>query len=165
MPVSLVYGIVGAVALQRIAELGVARRNTRRLLDQGAVEIAGDVYPAVVTLHVAWLGAIAVFVPGDTPMAWGLFGAYLALQAIRYWIMASLGRFWTTRLINLPGAPLVRQGPYRFMRHPNYLIVAIEIALLPLVFGAWRIALGFSVVNAALLARRIWLEDRALAGR
>jgi methyltransferase len=163
--VSLVYWVVGAVALQRIAELWLARRNTRRLLAQGAAEIAGDVYPAIVALHGAWLAAIAVFVPADTPAHWGLFGAYLAVQVARFWTMASLGRFWTTRLIDLPGAPLVRRGPYRYMRHPNYLIVQIEVALLPLVFGAWRIALGFSIFNAALLARRIWLEDRALAKR
>ena len=92
-------------------------------------------------------------------------GAFAGLQALRLWIIHSLGPFWTTRVITLPGAPLVRRGPYRFLRHPNYVVVVAEIAVLPLVFGAWRIAAVFSVLNLALLAWRIRIEQRALAPR
>ena len=91
--------------------------------------------------------------------------AFLALQAARVWVLATLGRYWTTRIITLPDAPLVRRGPYRFVRHPNYLIVAAEIAVLPLVFGAWQIALVFSILNLLLLSHRIRRENAALAGR
>jgi methyltransferase len=87
------------------------------------------------------------------------------LQAARLWVLASLGRFWTTRIVILPGAPLVRRGPYRYLRHPNYLVVAAEIAVLPLVFGAWGIALVFSLLNLVLLIQRIRVEDAALAPR
>ena len=98
-------------------------------------------------------------------MSWPLLGAFLLLQAARLWVIASLGRFWTTRVITLPGAPLVRRGPYRWLKHPNYLVVVAEIAVLPLTFGAWALALGFSLANAALLADRIRTEEKALAPR
>jgi methyltransferase len=90
---------------------------------------------------------------------------FVVLQVLRLWVVLSLGRWWTTRVISLPGAPLVRRGPYRWLRHPNYLVVAGEIAVLPLVFAAWRLALVFSLLNAALLAWRIAVEERALAAR
>jgi methyltransferase len=93
-----------------------------------------------------------------------MLAVYGILQVARYWTIASLGRYWTTRVIVVPGAPAVRRGPYRFMRHPNYAVVAGEIAVLPLVFGAWRIALVFSVLNAAILAHRIRVEDAARRG-
>lgn len=160
-----VYGVVGAVALQRLAELAVARHNTQRLKAAGAVEVAGDGYPAIVALHIAWLGAILVFAPPDAMPNWPVLAAYSALQVARYWTMASLGRFWTTRLITLPAAPLVRRGPYRFVRHPNYLVVAAEIALLPLSFGLWELSIVFTVLNGFLLLRRIKLEDRVLMSR
>jgi methyltransferase len=91
--------------------------------------------------------------------------AFAVLQGLRLWVLMSLGRYWTTRVITLPDAPLVRRGPYRFLRHPNYLVVAAEIAVLPLAFGAWAVAAVFSALNAALLAWRISLEDHALAPR
>ena len=162
---SAVYWVVGAVALQRLVELVIARRNTARLMASGAVEVAGDIYPALVLLHVLWLGSILVFVAPGTPPNWILLAGYVALQGVRVWAMASLGRFWTTRLVSVPDAPIVRSGPYRFLRHPNYLVVAVEIALLPLVFGKYEISLVFAIVNALLLARRIKLEDRSLAMR
>jgi methyltransferase len=103
------------------------------------------------------------------PMAarpdWYWLGLFLLLQAGRVWVIASLGRFWTTRIISLPDAPLVRRGPYRLLRHPNYLVVALEIPVLPLVFGAWGIALVFGLVNLGLLAWRVALEDRTLEPR
>ena len=94
-----------------------------------------------------------------------MLAGFIALQGVRLWVLASLGRYWTTRVITVSGAPLVRRGPYRFMRHPNYLVVIAEIAVLPLIFGAWQIAAIFSALNVALLAHRIRVEDAALAPR
>ncbi len=151
------------VALQRLAEVGYARRNARRLLAAGGVEHGAGHYPLFVALHGAWLVALFVLVPAEAPANWGLLGLYGLLQLGRLWVIASLGRRWTTRVIVVPGAPLVTRGPYRFLRHPNYLVVALEIPVLPLAFGAWHIALAFGLANLALLAHRIRVEQRALA--
>ncbi len=151
------------VALQRLAEVGYARRNARRLLAAGGVEHGAGHYPLFVALHGAWLVALFVLVPAQAPADWALLGLYGVLQLGRLWVIASLGGRWTTRVIVVPGAPLVTRGPYRFLRHPNYLIVALEIPVLPLAFGAWHIALAFGFANLALLAQRIRVEERALA--
>lgn len=157
--------VVGLVALQRLAEQRYAAHNTSRLLAAGAVEESPGHYPLIVALHTAWLVSLLLLVPPDTPVNWPLMSVFLALQAARVWVLATLGRYWTTRIITLPGAPLVRRGPYRFVRHPNYLIVAAEIAILPLVFGAWQIALVFSALNLLLLSHRIRRENMALETR
>lgn len=154
--------IVVAVALQRLGELALARRNTARLFAQGGVEYGAAHYPALVVLHTAWLLSLVVFVPWSTsPNLWWL-ALLLLMQAARLWVIVSLGARWTTRIIVLPGAPLVARGPYRWMRHPNYAVVAVEIIALPMVFGALWIALVFTVLNAAVLFWRIREEDRAL---
>lgn len=157
--------IVGLVALQRLGELVYARRNSRRLLARGGVEVGAGHYPFLVLLHGVWLIALAVAVPRDAPVNVALLAVFLALQGGRLWVMKSLGRYWTTRIITVPGAPVVTSGPYRFLRHPNYWVVAGEIAVLPLVFGAWEIAALFSLANLALLRHRIRIEDQALAAR
>jgi methyltransferase len=157
--------LVGLVALQRLAELAWAARNTRALRRAGAVEHGRGHYPLFPLLHAAWLIAILLAVPADAAPSPPALALFLVLQALRIWVILSLGRFWTTRVLTLPGAPLVRRGPYRLMRHPNYAIVAAEIALLPLVFGAWRIALVFSALDLALLLWRIRIEEAALAPR
>jgi methyltransferase len=157
--------IVGLVALQRLGELVLATRNTRALLNRGGVEHGARHYPLIVLLHSAWLLVLLFLVPADAPLSWFWLAVFLMLQALRLWVVASLGPYWTTRIITLPAAPLVRRGPYRFLRHPNYVVVAAEIAVLPLVFGAWGIALVFSLLNAAMLAWRIRTEERALASR
>lgn len=159
------WWILAAVAFLRIVELLYAARNTRRLLARGAVEIAREQYPWFIVLHASWLIAMFVFIPASTPPNLYLLAVFVLAQAVRVWIIASLGPYWTTRVITLPGAPLVRRGPYAVIRHPNYAIVCIEIAVLPLAFGAWQIALIFSLANAALLAWRIRVEDRALDAR
>jgi methyltransferase len=159
---SLVQVVVLIVALQRLAELVLARRNTRRLLAAGGREAGAGHYPLLVLLHGAWLLALFTLVPAEAPVNLWLLGLFVLLQAGRLWVIASLGRFWTTRIITLAEVPLVRRGPYRFLRHPNYAIVAAEIAVLPLAFGAWQIALGFSLVNLPLLAHRIRIENAAL---
>lgn len=157
--------VLGFVALQRLAELALAHRNTRRLLAQGAYEIGAGHYPLFILLHASWLLALAVTVPWSTPPSWPLLAVFFVLQALRVWVVASLGRFWTTRIITLEQAPLVRRGPYRFVSHPNYWVVVGEIAVLPLAFGAWHVALVGSVLNALLLAHRVRVENAALAAR
>lgn len=157
--------IIGFVLLQRLAELLLAKRNARRLLDEGGVEYGARHYPYLVLLHASWIAALAVGVPPEAGINPFWLAIFALLQVGRIWVIASLGRFWTTRIISLPGAPLVRHGPYRYVRHPNYLIVAGEIAVLPLVFGEWMIAALFSAINALLLRERIAAEDAALAGR
>lgn len=161
---SPVLVVVLLVAAQRLAELAVARRNTARLLAQGAAEHGAGHYPLIVLLHAAWLVSLPLIVPaGQRPDPW-LLGLFVLLQPLRVWVIASLGGRWTTRVIVLPGALPVRSGPYRWLRHPNYLIVAAEIALLPLAFGAWEHALVFSLLNAfVLLGIRIPCESRALS--
>ncbi len=162
---SILWIVLALVAAQRLAELAYARRNTRILLAEGAHETGAGHYPFLVGLHLLWLLALAVFVPADQAPVWSLLAVFLVLQGLRVWVLASLGRFWTTRIITLPGTPLVRRGPYRLVKHPNYLIVAGEILVLPLAFGAWEIATIFSLANAMILAFRIRCEERALAPR
>jgi methyltransferase len=162
--VTALYWIVAAVALQRLGEVVYARRNTVKLLARGGVEAGAGHYPLIVGLHGAWLLAILIVVPGDRPVDWAMLAIYGLLQVPRYWTLAALGPYWTTRVIVIAGAPTVRTGPYRFMRHPNYAVVVGEIAVLPLVFGAWPIALVFSVVNAAVLAHRVRIENAARRG-
>lgn len=157
--------LLGFVVLQRLAELALARHNTRRLLAEGGREIGARHYPLFILLHGSWLAALAITVPWSTEPSWGLVAVFLLLQALRVWVVASLGRFWTTRIITLDRAPLVRRGPYRLLRHPNYWIVVGEIAVLPLAFGAWPVALLWSVLNALLLWHRIRIENAALAQR
>ncbi|MCP4328035.1 MAG: hypothetical protein GY791_06315 [Alphaproteobacteria bacterium] len=157
--------IVLLVAIQRAAELVLAARNRKNLLAVGGVEFGAGHYPSFMALHGAWLVALFFAVPPAAPIEWGWLALFCALQAGRVWVIVSLGRFWTTRIITVPGAPLVERGPYRHVRHPNYIIVAGEIAVLPLVFGAWQIALVFSVLNGALIWYRIRIEDAALEDR
>ena len=154
------------VTLQRLAELVHARRNTRRLLAEGAVEIGADHYPLLVALHASWLGALWVLaVSGHAVIWWPAVIGYAVVECARIWVMSSLGRYWTTRILIPREAPLVRHGPYRFIRHPNYWVVVFEIALLPLALGAWTLAAVFTILNAAVLSWRIRVEERALAPR
>lgn len=159
------YAIIALVALQRLAELPYATRNTKRLLAQGGVEVGREHYPLFIFLHTGWLIAIALALPHDPPIYWPLLVAYLGLEILRIWVLVSLGPYWTTRIITLPHAPLIETGPYRYVRHPNYWIVVGEVALLPLVFGEISVAVIFSVLNAALLFWRIRIENGVLAAR
>ena len=149
------------VTAQRLFELWLSNRNTRRLLSKGAVEAGRGHYPLLVAVHVAWLAALWWWAPGR-PIIWPLLLLYVLLQLARAWVITTLGPRWTTRIIVLPGAPLVRSGPYRFVDHPNYVIVAFEIAVLPLAFGLVGWALIFSILNAAVLSVRIRAENQAL---
>lgn len=157
--------ILGLVVIQRLVELAVARRNTARLLARGAREVGAAHYPLFILLHGSWLVAIALTTPLDRQPNWWLIGAFAVLQGLRIWVVTTLGPYWTTRVITLDDAPLVRRGPFRFVRHPNYWVVCGEIAVLPLAFGNWPVALIWTVLNAMLLTHRIRVEMAALGPR
>jgi methyltransferase len=159
--VSLAQIILALVTLQRDGELVLARANTQRLLAQGAVELSPQHYPLIVAVHTAWLIVLWVF-GRQQPVNVLALGLYLLLQILRCWVLWTLGPRWTTRIIVLPGAPLVTSGPYRFLSHPNYAVVIGEIALLPLVLHLPLIALVFTLLNAMVLTWRIRAENRAL---
>jgi methyltransferase len=156
--------ILGLVTLQRLGELILARRNTDRLRAHGAYEVAAGHYPLIVALHAAWLAGLWYFVLSGSAdsVSWAWLGVFVILQALRVWVIATLGPRWTTRIMVLPGAPLVVGGPYRFVSHPNYCVVAAEILVLPLVFGLLGYGLVFSILNAAILWIRIRAEEAAL---
>jgi methyltransferase len=160
---SIAWTILGLVVLQRIGELWYASRNTSALKARGAIEYGHAHYPLIVLLHASWLMAIALGIRHDPSVHSIPLVAFAALQAMRIWVIATLGPYWTTRIIRVPGEPLVRHGPYRLVRHPNYLVVAGEMAIFPLVFGQIRNAVVFSALNAVLLAWRIRQENAALA--
>lgn len=158
----LSVAVLALVTLQRGFELVLARRNTARLKAQGAVEVGAGHYPLIVLMHAAWLAGLWLLGWNRPVNLWWL-GLFVLLQAGRVWVLASLGGRWTTRIVILPGAPLVRRGPYRFLSHPNYLVVAGEILTLPLAFGLVVFGLAFSALNAAVLFIRIRAEQSALA--
>jgi len=153
--------ILGLVTAQRLGELVVARRNTRRLLAEGGVERGAAHYPLMVGLHAAWLAGLW-WLAWDRPANLAWLGVYALLEVARVWVLASIGRRWTTRIIVVPGETLVRKGPYRFISHPNYAVVAGEIAVLPLVFGLTAYAVVFTLLNASMLWLRIRAENEAL---
>ena len=160
---SLTVAVLALVTIERVCELFLARRNTKRLLAAGATEYGAQHYPLIVALHAAWLAALWIAAPGrPVSLAWLL--VFAVFQGLRVWVLATLGPRWTTRIIVLPGEPLVARGPYRFMRHPNYAVVIGEIAALPLAFGLPFQAIAFSISNAAVLFVRIRAENAALSG-
>lgn len=163
--ITAAQAILGFILLLRLFELWLARRNTEQLLAAGGIEHGAEHYPYMVMLHGAWLGALALTTRPETAVDPFWLGLFVLLQLARAWVIASLGRFWTTRIITLPGAPVIRHGPYRWLRHPNYAVVIGEIAVVPMIFGSWWIALVFSALNLLLLRERIRVEDAALAPR
>ena len=159
---SLASLILALVTLQRLGELVLARRNTARLRARGAIEIGARHYPLLVSVHAAWL--IALWTWGrDQDVNLAALSVFVVLQGLRLWILATLGSRWTTRIIVLPGEPLVVSGPYRYLSHPNYAVVAGEIALLPMALHLPVLALVFTALNAAVLWIRIRAEARALS--
>ncbi len=149
------------VTLQRGAELVWNRGNEAGLRARGAVEAGRAHYPVMVLLHGVWLVALWAY-GWDRPLSWPWVAVYILLQAGRGWVLATLGRRWTTRVFVVPGETLVRRGPYRFVSHPNYVVVVLEIIALPMAFGLWGVALVFGVANLALLGWRIRVENEAL---
>ncbi len=162
----LLFLAVGIVSLQRLLELGLSHRHERILRARGAVERGRGHYPLLVGLHVLWL--LSTLVEGllrgpSIPAWWPIpLALFLLAQPLRYWAILSLGEYWNTRVLVVPGTTLVGCGPYRYFPHPNYVVVVVEIATFPLIFGAWVTALVFTALNAALLFVRIRTENRAL---
>jgi methyltransferase len=152
--------ILALVTLQRLGELWLSNRNTRRLLAKGAREHSPGHYPLIVAVHALWLAALWWLAP-SRPVDGFWLATFVLIELARIWVLASLGPRWTTRIIVLD-EPLVRRGPYRLVDHPNYVVVVAEIAVLPLVFGLWQVALIFSLLNAAILTIRIRAENAAL---
>lgn len=165
---ALFVALVAVVVIERFFELRVSRRNTKRALDLGAVEVGAGHYPWMVALHGLFLlsACLEVLVLGR-PFVSALAAAMLVLlaaaAAMRFWVIGTLGRRWTTRVICWPGRPVTRSGPYRYLKHPNYLAVVVEIFALPLLHSAWLTAVVFSVLNLVLLSVRIGVEEKALA--
>jgi methyltransferase len=158
---TLNFIILALVTLQRLGELWLSNRNTRRLLAQGAREHSSGHYPLIVILHTTWLATLWWLAP-TRPIDGFWLALFVLIELARIWVLASLGERWTTRIIVIPDARLVRRGPYRWFNHPNYIVVVAEIAVLPLAFELWRTALVFSLLNAAILTIRIREENRAL---
>ncbi|PAZ12726.1 hypothetical protein CLM62_28510 [Streptomyces sp. SA15] len=159
--------LVLAVAAERVAELVVARRNAAWTLARAGVEHGRGHYPVMVALHTGLLGCCLLEpVLADRPflpaLGWPMLALAVLAQALRWWCITTLGPYWNTRVIVVPGARLVGAGPYRFLRHPNYVVVVVEVAALPLVHSAWLTATVFSVANAVLLAVRVRCENAAL---
>ena len=154
--------ILAIVTLQRAGELLISSYNTRKLTARGAVEVGSRHYPLIVAVHAGWLISLWVLGRGQPVNTIALL-VYLALQGLRFWVMWTLGARWTTRIVVLPGQSLVSAGPYRFLSHPNYAVVAGEIAVLPVALGLPLLAAVFTVLNAAVIAIRIAAENRALA--
>lgn len=159
--------LIVLVAVERLAELLVARRNAAWSLGRGGVEYGRGHYPPMVALHTALLAGCLLEVwwagrPFLPWLGWPMLALALAAQGLRWWCIGTLGRRWNTRVIVVPGLPLVAAGPYRWLRHPNYLAVVVEGFALPLVHTAWVTALCFTLLNAALLATRLRCEERAL---
>lgn len=154
--------LIGFVIGERLCELVLAYRNTARLLAMGAREFGRAHYSLIVALHATWIAGL-IILGRNHPVAWPWLAVFIILQAARLWVIASLGRRWTTRVIVLPRQSLVARGPYRFVRHPNYLIVALELAVVPLMLGMPVFAFIFTLLNAGALIHRIAIENAALA--
>ncbi|MBT5107475.1 MAG: hypothetical protein HOM25_02225 [Rhodospirillaceae bacterium] len=162
---AITLGIIFLVIAQRLLELVLARRNTKRLISRGAREVGAAHYPLVIAVHAGWLIALVSLAPSVTQINWWLLGVFGLFQCGRVWVLTSLGPYWTTRIITMPDVPLVRRGPYRWCRHPNYVIVIGEIALLPLTFGHLKTAVVFTGLNAVILTWRIHVENKSLSER
>lgn len=152
---------LGFIVLQRLSELAIAKRNTARLLNQGAHEVGAQHYPVMVAMHSTWIACLLILGYDET-VAYGWLALFVVLQGFRLWILGTLGARWTTRIIILP-EPLVVGGPFKYARHPNYMLVVAEIIVAPMVLGLTWVAVVFTVLNAAMLWVRIGVEERALA--
>ena len=160
------YLILSIVIIQRLLELVIAKRNEKNMRAQGAYEVGGSHYPLMILLHVSFfvslLIEVSMFNLSPSPLFLLFLVMFLCVQGLRVWCLTSLGSFWNTKIIILPGANVVTKGPYKYLRHPNYLVVSIEIALLPLMFQAYFTAICFTILNAIMLSIRIPTEEQAL---
>ena len=154
--------ILALVTLQRLAELVIARRNTAALLANGGREVGASHYLVIVIFHAGWLLGLWIFALSQD-VNWVLITVFAGLQALRVWVLTTLGPRWTTRIILMPEKPLVVAGPFKYLRHPNYLVVALEIFALPFAFGLVWFGLIAGTINLFILAHRISIEERALS--
>jgi len=166
------YDLIGApqlAALLVLAQRGLeelySSHNTRRLGASGATEMGRTYYPVVAATHLAWIAGLFFLIPPTAPIVWPLIAYYVTLQIVRYWVIASLGPFWTHRIITLHGAPIARSGPYRYLSHPNYAVTIVETFALPLAFGALALACIMTALWWVVLSVKIKLENEALADR
>jgi methyltransferase len=166
------HDLIGAPQVAALLVLGQrgleelhSARNTRRLIAEGATEAGREFYPVVVVTHLAWIAGVFFLLPADAPFLLLPFAVYMALQVARYWVIGTLGRYWTHRIITRAEAPIVRRGPYLHVRHPNYVITIAETLLLPVVFGGWALGIIMAAVWSAVIRYKIQLEDRALGER
>lgn len=153
------------VLAQRGLEELYSARNTRALLAASGREVGSAYYPVVAATHLAWIASLFFLIPPHAPILWPLVAYYLALQVVRYWVIGSLDRFWTHRIITLPEAPLMARGPYRYLRHPNYAVTIVETLVLPWAFGALALGLIMAPLWWTVLAYKMRLEDEALGSR
>ena len=167
VPVLILLAAISLLVFQRLLELRYSRKNERLARAKGAVERGRGHYPFMVAIHALWI--VSTLVEGllrglEFPAYWpAALAVFLLVQPLRYWAILSLGESWNVRVLVVPGAKLVRRGPYRFLRHPNYVVVAVEILSFPLIFGAWITALVLTILNAAFLYARVHTENRALS--
>jgi methyltransferase len=164
--------LIGApqiVAILILAQRGLeeiySARNTKALIAAGAHEVGSAYYPVVAATHLAWIASLFFLIPADAPILWPLIVYYLLLQLVRYWVIGSLGRFWTHRIFTLPGAPVVARGPYRYLRHPNYAVTIVETFVLPLAFGTLALAAIMTALWWTVLAYKMRLEDQEMDAR
>tara|TARA_R110001599_G_scaffold158670_1_gene345441 strand:- start:5245 stop:5775 length:531 start_codon:yes stop_codon:yes gene_type:complete len=162
---TLVTWLMVYIVVQRLGELVHASRNTKRLLSEGGVEHGADHYHYFIFLHSAWIAVIALLVDPQHDIHPVMLALFAGTQLLRLWTLASIGRWWTTRIISAPHFDRVKRGPYRYISHPNYLVVVFEIAIVPLMLGLPWVALLFSVLNAILLRHRIGVENDVLGER
>ena len=154
-----------AVLIQRGAEEIHSTRNTKRIMAAGGREEGREYYPVVALAHIGWIGGIFFLIPADAAIVWPLLGIFLVVQLARYWVIATLGRYWTHRIITLDDAPIIQRGPYKLVRHPNYAVTYAETFLLPAAFGALAFGIIMTGIWIAVIRYKILLEDRAIDHR
>ena len=152
---------LGFIIVQRLSELVIAKRNTARLMDNGAYEVGAEHYPVMVGMHSLWIACL-LFLGYSQSISFGWLAIFAVLQVFRVWILETLGSRWTTRVIISP-EPLVVAGPFKYFKHPNYMLVVAEIIVAPMVLGLTWVAVVFTVLNAAMLYVRIGVEEKALS--
>jgi methyltransferase len=157
---------IGFLIIQRLGELVIAKRNEKRMFARGAVEYDRSGYKYIVMMHTLFflslMSEYQFFSKELNPYWWILLPIFLITQVARYWAISSLGEYWNTRIIVLKGSPLIKKGPYKFLKHPNYIVVGIELAVIPLIFSCYFTAIFFTILNIILLNRRIRIESRAI---
>jgi methyltransferase len=151
--------------LQRLSELFIARRNEKWLLEKGAVQYGQSHYPFMITLHTLFIASIITeyILRGGTQISWVFLVLFLAVLSFKFWALSSLGKYWNTKIYRIPGVYPIKKGPYKFLKHPNYMEVVCEIAIIPLVFHLCYTAIIFTVLNAIMLTVRIKMENRVWA--